>query len=125
MELLDLDDFAMENFDGIGKWRTTQSGQKLDTAGVLFDGTKINGVADLRQALVRYSPQFVRTLTEKLMIYGVGRGVESGDMPTVRAIVHEAERNQYRFSALILGIVKSDPFQMNRKPESGAAVAKK
>jgi hypothetical protein len=122
-KMMDPIGFAMENFDGIGKWRATQSGQKLDASGVLFDGTKINGVADLRQSLVRYSPQFVRTLTEKLMIYGLGRGVESGDMPVVRSIVHEAERNQYHFSSLILGIVKSEPFQMNRKPESGAVVA--
>jgi hypothetical protein len=122
-KMMDPIGFAMENFDGIGKWRTTQSGQKLDASGILFDGTRINGVADLRQALVRYSPQFLRTLTEKLMTYGLGRGVESGDMPVLRAIVHEAERNQYRFSALILGIVKSEPFQMNRKPDGGAVVA--
>jgi hypothetical protein len=123
-KMMDPIGFAMENFDGIGKWRTTQSGQKLDASGVLFDGTRINGVADLRQALMHYSPQFLRTLTEKLMTYGLGRGVESGDMPTVRAIVREAERNQYRFSSLIEGIVKSDPFQMNRKPEGGAVAQK-
>jgi hypothetical protein len=116
-KMMDPIGFAMESFDGIGKWRTTQSGQKLDASGVLFDGTRINGIADLRASLVGYSPQFVRTLTEKLMTYGLGRGVESGDMPVVRAVVHEAEKNQYRFSALILGIVKSEPFQMNRKPD--------
>jgi hypothetical protein len=124
-KMMDPIGFAMENFDGIGKWRTTQSGQPLDATGVLYDGTKINNVNDLRQALVRYSPQFVRTLTEKLMTYGLGRGVESGDMPVVRAIVHDAERNHYRFSTLVLGIVKSEPFQMNRRPESGAQVAQK
>jgi hypothetical protein len=123
-KMMDPIGFAMESFDGIGKWRTTESGQKLDATGVLVDGTKIASVGDLRQALMRYSPQFMRTLTEKLMTYGLGRGVESGDMPVVRAIVHDAERNQYRFSALILGIVKSDPFQMNRKPDS-ALVAQK
>jgi hypothetical protein len=122
-KMMDPIGFAMENFDGIGKWRTTESGQKVDAAGVLVDGTRIASVTDLRQALVRYSPQFLRTLTEKLMTYGLGRGVESGDMPVVRAIVHDAERNQYRFSSLIMGIVKSDPFQMNRKPDS-AVVAR-
>jgi len=66
--------FKPENFDGIGKWRTAQCGQKLDASGQLTDGTKIDGVASLRQALVRYSPQFVRTLTEKLLIYALGRG---------------------------------------------------
>ena len=124
-KMMDPIGFAMESFDGIGKWRTTESGQKLDATGVLVDGTKIASVGDLRQALMRYSPQFMRTLTEKLMTYGLGRGVESGDMPVVRAIVHDAERNQNRFSALILGIVKSDPFQMNRKPDSAAIVAQK
>jgi hypothetical protein len=115
--------FAMENFDGVGKWRTMQSGQKLDASGVLFDGAKINGIVDLRNALVHYSPQFVRVVTEKLMTYALGRGVDYDDMPTVRAIVHDAERNQNRFSSVILGIVKSDPFQMNRKPEPGATLA--
>jgi hypothetical protein len=117
-KMMDPIGFAMENFDGIGKWRLTESGQKVDASGVLVDGTKIASLTDLRQALVRYSPQFLRTLTEKLMTYGLGRGVESADMPVVRAIVHDAERNQYRFSSLILGIVKSEPFQMNRKPEN-------
>jgi hypothetical protein len=124
-KMMDPIGFAMENFDGIGKWRTTESGQKVDAAGVLVDGTKIASVTDLRGALLRYSPQFLRTFTEKLMTYGLGRGVESADMPVVRAIVHDAERNQYRFSALILGIVKSDAFQMNRKPESGTVVAQR
>jgi len=109
--------FALENFDGIGKWRITEFGQKVDASGQLTDGTKIDGVVSLRQALVRYSPQFVRTLTEKLLTYGLGRGVEYRDMPVVRAIVRDAARNDYRFSSLILGIVKSEPFQMNRKPE--------
>jgi hypothetical protein len=116
-KMMDPIGFAMENFDGIGKWRTTESGQRVDASGVLVDGTNIASVTDLRAALVRYSPQFLRTFTEKLMTYGLGRGVESGDMPVVRAIVHDAERNQYRFSSLITGIVKSEPFQMNRKPD--------
>jgi len=110
--------FALENFDGVGTWRTKQLGQKLDASGQLTDGTKINGVVDLREALVRYSPQFVRTVTEKLLTYALGRGVEYEDMPVVRAIVRDAARNDYRFSSLLMGIVKSDPFQMNRKPES-------
>ena len=109
--------FALENFDGVGTWRTKQSGQKLDASGQLTDGTKINGVVDLRDALVRYSPQFARTVTEKLLTYALGRGVEYEDMPVVRSIVRDAARNDYRFSSLLMGIVKSDPFQMNRKPE--------
>jgi hypothetical protein len=122
-KMMDPIGFTLENFDGIGKWRTTQYGQKLDATGQLTDGTKIDGVVSLRQALVRYSPQFVRTLTEKLLTYGLGRGVEYQDMPVVRSIVHQAERNDYRFSSLIIGIVESDPFQMNRKVESNVSVA--
>ncbi len=117
-KMMDPIGFALENFDGVGTWRTKQLGQKLDASGQLTDGTKINGVVDLREALVRYSPQFVRTVTEKLLTYALGRGVEYEDMPVVRAIVRDAARNDYRFSSLLMGIVKSDPFQMNRKPES-------
>jgi hypothetical protein len=117
--------FTLENFDGIGKWRTTQFGKKLDASGQLTDGTKIDGVVSLRQALLRYSPQFVRTLTEKLLTYGLGRGVEYQDMPVVRSIVRDAAPGNYRFSALVLGIVRSEPFQMNRKPERPVTVAQK
>ncbi len=122
-KLMDPIGFSLENFDGVGHWRTTQGGQKLDAAGVLVDGTRINSVATLRDSLVRYQPQFVRTLTEKLMIYGLGRGVDYDDMPVVRSIVREAGKNGNRFSSIVLGIVKSDPFQMNRKPEASSAVA--
>ncbi|PWU12437.1 MAG: hypothetical protein C5B51_00655 [Terriglobia bacterium] len=108
--------FTLENFDGIGKWRTSQFGRPLDASGQLTDGTKIDGVVSLRQALVRYSPQFVRTFTEKLLTYGLGRGVEYQDMPVVRSIVRESAAGDYKFSALVLGIVRSEPFQMNRKP---------
>jgi hypothetical protein len=72
----------------------------------------------MREALLRYSPQFVRVLTEKLMIYALGRGTEYYDMPLLRSIVHEAERNHYRFSSFVLGVVKSDAFQMNTKGAS-------
>ncbi len=108
--------FALENFDGTGRWRTTEAGQKIDTSGQLVDGSKLDGVVSLRQALLRYSPQFVRVVTEKLLTYALGRGVEYDDMPVVRSIVREAGKNDYRFSAIVLEIVKSMPFQMNRKP---------
>jgi hypothetical protein len=117
-KMMDPIGFAMENFDGIGKWRTKEAGQNVNASGQLTDGTKISGVVDLRNALLGYSPQFARTVTEKLLTYALGRGVEYEDMPVVRAIVREAARNDYRFSALIDGIVKSEPFQMNRKPEA-------
>jgi hypothetical protein len=116
-KMMDPIGFALENFDGVGTWRTKQLGQNLDASGQLTDGTKINGVVDLREALVRYSPQFVRTVTEKLLTYALGRGVEYEDMPVVRSVVRDAAQNDYRFSSLLMGIVKSDPFQMNRKPQ--------
>ena len=117
--------FALENFDGIGKWRTEDAGQKLDASSRLTDGTKIDGVVDLRNALLRYSPQFARVVTEKLLTYALGRGVVYQDMPVVRAIVREAARNNYRFSALVEGIVKSEPFQMNRKREATLTAARR
>jgi len=105
----------MENFDAIGKWRTQDEGNPIDASGVLVDGTKINGIVDLRDALLRYSPQFVRNITERLMTFAVGRGVEYYDMPTIRAIVRDAGTNDFRFSSIVLGIVKSSQFQTNMK----------
>ncbi len=113
-KIMDPIGFSLENFDAIGQWRTTDDGSPISAAGVLVDGSKLNGVADLRQALVRYSPQFVRVVTEKLMIYALGRGTEHYDMPLIRSVVHDAARSNYRFSALVLGVVKSEPFQMNQ-----------
>jgi mono/diheme cytochrome c family protein len=104
--------FALENFDAIGTWRTRESGVPLDASGVLADGTPVDGVVALRNALVARSDVFVRTLTEKLMIYGLGRGLQHFDMPVVRDIVRKAEKQNYRFSALIMGVVTSTPFQM-------------
>ena len=107
--------FTLENFDAVGAWRTKDAGTPIDASGRLVDGTKLNGVAGLREALLRYKPQFVRVLTEHLLTYALGRGVEYYDMPLVRAIVQGAESSQYRFSSLILGVVKSEPFQFNTK----------
>jgi hypothetical protein len=123
-KMMDPIGFALENFDGIGKWRTKDAGQKVNASGQLTDGTKIDGVVDLRNALLRYSPQFARVVTEKLLTYALGRGVEYQDMPVVRAIVQDAARNDYRFSSLIEGIVKSEPFQMNRKREATLSAAR-
>ena len=119
-KMMDPIGFSLENFDGIGKWRTRESGQKLDSSGQLVDGTKIDGVVSLRQGLLHYSPQFVRTVTEKLLTYALGRGVEYDDMPVVRSIVREAAKTDYRLSTIVVEITKSAPFQMNRKPELSA-----
>jgi hypothetical protein len=114
-KIMDPIGFSLENFDAIGQWRATDDGSPINAAGQLVDGTKMNGVTDLRNALLRYSPQFVRVVTEKLMIYALGRGTEYYDMPLIRSIVRSAEPGNYRFSSLVLGVVASDPFQMNMK----------
>ena len=88
---------------------------RSDAKGTLVDGTKLNGAKELRGALVKYSPQFVRVATEKMLIYALGRGTEYYDMPLVRQIVRDAAKTNYRFSSLILAVVKSEPFQYNEK----------
>jgi hypothetical protein len=110
--------FSLENFDGIGEWRTKEPGGAVDPSGQLADGTKVDGPVALRNAIMKHPEQFVRTLTEKLMTYGLGRGLEYYDMPTVRGIARDASRDDYRFSEIILGIVKSTPFQMRRVQEA-------
>ena len=112
---------ALENFDAVGKWREKDrlAGQPIDSSGELPDGSKINGPDDLRAALMKNPDQFVQTLTEKLMTYALGRTVEYHDMPTVRAITHATEAEGYKFSAVVMGIVNSDAFQMRRVPKDG------
>jgi hypothetical protein len=107
--------FSLENFDAVGSWRTLDAGSPINPTGVLVDGSPLNGVAGLRESLLRYSPQFVRVMTERLMTYALGRGVEYYDMPLVRGIVRESEPTRYKFSSLILGVVHSEPFQFNMK----------
>jgi len=106
--------FVLENFDGVGAWRTREAGMAVDATGTAPDGTPVNGVVELRHALLKHQDAFVFTLTEKLMIYALGRGLEAYDMPVVREIVRDASRQDYRFSSLLTGIVKSVPFQMRR-----------
>jgi len=106
---------ALENFDAVGAWRTLDEGVPIDATGVLPDGTKVDGVVTLRTALLKYSEQFVHVVSEKLMTYALGRGIEYQDMPMVRSISRDAAANKYRFSSLVMGIVKSDLFQMNQK----------
>jgi hypothetical protein len=111
--------FALENFDAIGEWRTRDryAAVSIDASGQLVDGTVVNGPGDLRRALLKRPQQFVQTMTEKLMTYALGRSVEYYDMPEVRRIVRDAAGENYRFSSIVMGIVKSAPFQMRRVPE--------
>jgi hypothetical protein len=110
--------FALENFDATGAWRTRDAGLPLDASGQLADGTKVDGVVALRNALLARPEVFVHTLTEKLMTYGLGRGLQYYDMPVVREIGRKAEQQNYRFSGIIMGIVTSAPFQMRAVAES-------
>jgi hypothetical protein len=109
--------FVLENFDGVGAFRAREAGAPVDASGAAPDGTPINGVIELRQALLKHQDAFIYTLTEKLMIYALGRGLEAYDMPVVREIVRDASRQDYRFGSLLTGIVKSVPFQMRRKSD--------
>jgi hypothetical protein len=109
--------FALENFNAIGKWRTTEGGSPIDSTGAFPDGTKINNAAEFRQVLLGHRDEFIRTFTEKLLTYALGRGVEYYDMPAVRTIVRDAAPSDYRWSSVILGVVKSAPFQMSAVPE--------
>src|SRR5438132_1607612 len=107
--------FSLENFDAIASWRTHDEGNPVDPAATVFDGTKINGPTGLRTWLATYSDQFVEVVAERLLTYALGRGVEYQDMPLVRSLARDASKNGNKFSALVLGIVKSKPFQMNMK----------
>jgi hypothetical protein len=107
--------FALENYDGVGKWRTQEAGSPIDATGVLPDGTRFDGPAGLRKALLTtHREEFISTVTTKLLTYALGRGVEYYDQPAVRAIDREAARDNYTLTALISAIVKSTPFQMRR-----------
>ena len=100
-----------------GKWRSTEAGLKINAAGITPDGFPLNGPADLRKYLASHPDQFVTTVTEKLMTYALGRGIEEYDYPTIRRIVREAEPGNYKWSALVAAIAKSTPFQMRRSRE--------
>jgi hypothetical protein len=113
--MIDPAGFALENFDAIGRWRTVdESFNPIDASGALPDGTKFNGVADFRAALVRRPERFASTVTEKLLTYALGRGLEYFDMPAVRKIVKDAAADGYRFHSLIAGVVRSYPFVARR-----------
>jgi hypothetical protein len=103
---------SLENFDAIGRWRTIDAGHAIDASGVLLDGTKVEGPRELRQALLAQKMQFVKTVTDKLLTYALGRGLEYYDASSVRAIDRSAAADDYRWSSIILGIVKSAAFQM-------------
>ena len=113
-KLMDPVGFAFENYDAVGRWRETEGGTPIDASGTLFDGTTVDGVGELREALLNRPELFVGTMTEKLLTFATGRGVEHFDAPAIRAILREARADDYPFSSLVLGVVKSMPFQMRK-----------
>jgi hypothetical protein len=111
--------FALENFDSVGRWRDKGAdGLPLDVAGTLADGKPINGPKELREAIASRPDAFVTVVTEKMLTYALGRGLEPADMPVVRRIVRKSAQNDYRLSSIVMGIVESAPFQMRTKLES-------
>jgi hypothetical protein len=117
-EIIDPFGFALENFDLVGRWRDTDAGEPIDATAVLTDGTTLRGPQDLRAALLDRSDAFVTALTEKLMTYALGRILTADDMPAVRRVVAGAAAHDHRFSAIVLGIAESAPFQMQVKREA-------
>jgi len=109
--------FTLENFNAVGAWRVRESGGDVNAEGSMTDGQAAVGVAGLRAALLKHPDVFVQTLTEKLMTYGLGRGLQEYDMPVARRVVREAGVQDRKFSAIVMGIVKSTPFQMRRKSD--------
>jgi hypothetical protein len=114
-QIMDPIGFSLENFDLIGRWRDTDGGMPVNSSDRLVDGTAVNGVHDLRRALLSRSDAFVTVSAEKLLTYALGRRLEHFDQPAVREIVRDSRRDDYRFASLVLGVVNSVPFQMKVK----------
>ena len=121
-KLMDPIGLAMEHFDAVGAWRAKEAGGPIDASTQLLDGTKVDGVVALREALLKRPDVIVETFTERMMTYALGRGLHAYDMPAVRAIVRDAAQQDYRFSSIVLGIVNSTPFRM-RLSDKTTAVA--
>ena len=122
-KIIDPPGFALENFNSVGQWRDTgPDGAPVDTAGVLADGTKVDGPVALRNAILSRPDAFVSTLTERMLTYALGRGIEPADMPVVRRVVKKAAQNDYRVASIVMGIVESAPFQMRTKLEPAETV---
>src|SRR5690606_12094639 len=117
--------FSLENFDAIGQWRTREPGGAIDASGQMANGTPVDGPVSLREALSQDPEQFAGLVTEKLLTYALGRGLEPYDMPIVRAIVREAAAEDFRFSAIVRGVATSVPFRMRvaERPADGPTTA--
>jgi hypothetical protein len=113
--VIDPPGFALENFNSVGQWRTVDNGMKVDADGVLADGSRLNGPVELRDAILRRPEAFAFLVTERMMVYALGRGLEPADMPVVRRIVKKAGQNNYRLSTIVSEIINSAPFQMRTR----------
>ena len=116
---------AMENFDAVGQWRTSEVGFPIDSVGVISDGTRIEGIKGLRELSMRKRDMFAEVVIENLLTYAIGRGLDYQDMPLVRSLTHAAAKDDYRFSSLIMGVVQSPAFTMNMKSAAVPAVARR
>jgi hypothetical protein len=114
---------AMENFDPVGEWRTTEIGTPIDAVGIVTDGTRVDGIKGLRDLAVRKHEMFVEVVTENLLTYAIGRGLDYKDMPLVRSLVHNAAKDNYKFSSLIMGVIQSPDFTMDMKSAPAPAPA--
>jgi hypothetical protein len=115
-KIMDPIGLALENFDAVGAWRAKEADEPINASGELADGAHVNGVVQLRQALTSRPEMFAQTMTEKMLTYALGRGVDYRDMPAIRSIVHDAARDNFRFSAVVMRIIRSTPFQMRMGP---------
>jgi hypothetical protein len=111
--------FALENFDAVGRWRADDGGKPIDVASTLLDGTKVEGIEGVKQMLLRNPDQFVEAMTNKLLMYALGRNVQYYDGPAIRAIARESASRNLTFASQVLGVVNSAPFQ-NRIVKAGA-----
>jgi mono/diheme cytochrome c family protein len=117
-QMMDPIGLALENYNAVGQWRTNDEGFKIDATGKMFDGAKLDGPVSLRQAILSHSDAFIDGFTESMMAYGLGRVIDTRDMPFVRGVEREAAKNENRFSAFITGIIKSPPFQLRRTEDA-------
>jgi hypothetical protein len=113
--VIDPPGFALENYNSVGQWRTVDNGTKVDANGVLADGSRLNGPVELRDAILRRPEAFASLVTERMMVYALGRGLEPADMPVVRRIVKKAGQSNYRLSTIVSEIINSAPFQMRTR----------
>jgi hypothetical protein len=118
--LMDPIGFSLENFDHTGRWRALDGKTPIDASGVMIDGSRLDGPATLRQALLGHSDVFAGVFAERLLTYAAGRGLRPQDMPAVRAITRAAVQNRYRFSSFVLGVARSAPFQMKTRAAEAA-----